>query len=477
MPINFNFTKGIDFPVWQWLPFNPFISYHGTSNVYDGVRYMYYVTQSGTTSAAASTTYLTRFDTWSNGWSYVAQLTNSGYGLDIEYDRVRNVLYIIHAAGLTSWQVYNLNLTAVTIGGVTVQPFSLATMAPVLPASTGYGASITLPDEQSVTGTIDSGSASSGTTATVIYDTNNVPSFGSGMVGLQIRFTSGNVAGQKRTIASVQSISQLTVAPGFTAAPTVGSEYIIELQDGTASAGTTADLTDAAKSWAANQYRDSDVVITGGTGSGQRRRIASNTATVLTVATAFATAPDTTSTYDIVPSSDLLYFQRGSAGPEIYMLDLSAATLAWSVNLGSMPAAPSGGGNTFHPQAYGPHSIIAFRGAGTRSVYQFSIGLRTWATLPSHATNETFSTGSSATMLHGHRRIFTFKEGTNRAYAYDVTTGIFEPFPTIPYAFAPGYDGKRARMVRTPDGVSWLYLLRAGGQEFFRVPIEWDPYG
>jgi hypothetical protein len=35
------------------------------------------------------------------------------------------------------------------------------------------------------------------------------------------------------------------------------------------------------------------------------------------------------------------------------------------------------------------------------------------------------------------------------------------------------YDGKRASVITSPDGAQFLYILRAGGQEFFRVPLEW----
>lgn len=68
-------------------------------------------------------------------------------------------------------------------------------------------------------------------------------------------------------------------------------------ESGTASAGGTTSLTDAAKSWIADQWTNASVTITGGTGSGQTRLVSSNTATVLTVTVAWGTNPDATSTY------------------------------------------------------------------------------------------------------------------------------------------------------------------------------------
>jgi hypothetical protein len=68
---------------------------------------------------------------------------------------------------------------------------------------------------------------------------------------------------------------------------------------GTATAGAASTLTDTAKAWTVNAYANKSVVITGGTGAGQSRTIASNTATVLTTSTAWTTNPDATSTYAI----------------------------------------------------------------------------------------------------------------------------------------------------------------------------------
>lgn len=72
----------------------------------------------------------------------------------------------------------------------------------------------------------------------------------------------------------------------------------------TATAGGASTLTDsAATDWATNQWAGLTLVITGGTGSGQSRTIASNTSTVLTVSVAWMTVPDATSTYEIRTAS------------------------------------------------------------------------------------------------------------------------------------------------------------------------------
>lgn len=484
MPWTPNFRLGIDAPVWDWLSMFPGgNSNPGTANTYDGVRYMYWVIQTGTTTAgSASTTVLYRYDTWTDAWQYLANTTSGNQGLDIEYDSIRNILYIIHGVTLTSWQVFNLNTTAVTVFNQSCAAWVLTTITTVLPAAANIGASITMTSDTDVAAQIDSGALTGTPTTTVLYDTTGA-SFGSGMVGLQIRMTSGTQSGASRTIVSVQSASQLTVAPAFAGAPAAGNTYVVEQQQDTATAGTTTTVTDTKQAWTTNQYSNMDVVILSGTGSGQRRRLASNTATVLTLAAAvtgnprtgaFGVAPDATSVYQIVPSSDFLYFQPGSTSAALYRIDANtgANATAWAT-LTSAPNTPGGGANTFFPASYAPYSIIMLRGGATNNVYQYSIGLNTWATPTVFTGSETFTTGATAAMLHGKRRILIQKEGSTRLYALDLTTGILEPFGTLPYANPATYEGKRARFIRTPDGVEWLYILRASGPEFFRVATEW----
>src|SRR5262249_46556076 len=69
---------------------------------------------------------------------------------------------------------------------------------------------------------------------------------------------------------------------------------------GTASSSTNTTLTDSSKSWAGHQWQNQQVYIASGTGPGQLRTISDNTATVLTVSTAWTTNPDATSKYVIL---------------------------------------------------------------------------------------------------------------------------------------------------------------------------------
>lgn len=74
-------------------------------------------------------------------------------------------------------------------------------------------------------------------------------------------------------------------------------------ESGQATSGGSTTLTDTSKSWTTNQWQNKWVVIVNGTGSGQSRKISSNTSDTLTVVTAWTTNPDPNSVYRIVDES------------------------------------------------------------------------------------------------------------------------------------------------------------------------------
>lgn len=68
---------------------------------------------------------------------------------------------------------------------------------------------------------------------------------------------------------------------------------------GTATGGSSVTLVDSTKTWTTNEFQFRRVRIVGGTGEGQIRRIASNTADTITVELDWDTAPDATSEYEV----------------------------------------------------------------------------------------------------------------------------------------------------------------------------------
>lgn len=70
-------------------------------------------------------------------------------------------------------------------------------------------------------------------------------------------------------------------------------------------------MTDAGLSLERDRYANHRILITGGTGVGQNRRIVAHTANTFTIARNWDTTPDSTSTYEVWPDFDRLYFLPG----------------------------------------------------------------------------------------------------------------------------------------------------------------------
>lgn len=170
---------------------------------------------------------------------------------------------------------------------------------------------------------------------TVTPDSTSVYKIQSGMVLL----ASNNVASPFLTLQAYDVISDvwfIIPAQGGVLA-SVGTDLSIEQTTenasmwarGVATSGTTTTLVDAARgvdfgSWTTNQWAGYWVFISAGTGSGQIRKIASNTGNTLTWVTA-GTAPTSTSRYQI------LGFDAGTATAGA-ALTLTDSTQAWTVD-------------------------------------------------------------------------------------------------------------------------------------------------
>lgn len=481
---SYNFRKGVDVPVFEWVAFSPSTTNHGCSMDSDGTRYIYMVNQSGTTSTTASTTQLWRYDTWSNGWQFMLTLTSGNRGVDINYDPVRNVIWIIYGAALTEWRYFNLNTSQITLAGLTTAAFTLsAAITTVLPAGADYGSSINMPGSVGLPDSYDSGIVAAGSTTTNIIEntTGSEATLHPLLAGLYIEFTSGALSGQRRLITAVATTGASLTCNAFGSAPAAGDAFKVVLPQLTATSATSTTVTVTSAGWTVNNYANNDVEIVSGTGAGQRRRIASNTADTLTLASAVAGAtrtgawtvtPDATSVFVIKPSDDFIYYQAGSTNTNLYRIDITATTLAWTT-LAAVTGSVSGGGDLKHPKALNPFHLLQVRGNATANIYSYNTGTNAWTTQTTYWAGETITTGACSASVYGKRRLVVFKEAAQRVYIHHMVTGVLEPAGTIPYAAAGTYDGKRATYIKTPDGVEWIYWLRAGGQEFLRVPLEW----
>ncbi|MEH3087713.1 MAG: hypothetical protein PGN26_14535 [Xylophilus ampelinus] len=105
---------------------------------------------------------------------------------------------------------------------------------------------------------------------------------------------------------------------------------------GTATGGSTTTLADTSKSWVTNAHANRAVTIVSGTGAGQSGRIASNTATALTITKAWAVAPDATSVYRI--SDDLHWIIDDNSAKVLAAYDETTNQPVTSGNTVNFPA-------------------------------------------------------------------------------------------------------------------------------------------
>lgn len=114
----------------------------------------------------------------------------------------------------------------------------------------------------------------------------------------------GTGAGQERRITS--HTDTFNVTPNWTTNPDGTSKYIVTGPGAMLVSTTLADIFGATTigkagaGWGVNAYAGQRVVVISGTGAGQKRKIASNTADTLTVTRAWDTAPDGTSRFMVM---------------------------------------------------------------------------------------------------------------------------------------------------------------------------------
>lgn len=121
-------------------------------------------------------------------------------------------------------------------------------------------------------------------------------------------------------------------------------------------AGTKDIVADSTQTWTTNDFRGAFLQITGGTGSGQYRPIASNTATTISLAAPFTTAPVAGSTYAIVSPSVIFT----GAGPTI-----RGITGAGTVTLQDIAFAPSSGAGLLITYSTLPLALTRVKTTGT----------------------------------------------------------------------------------------------------------------
>jgi hypothetical protein len=244
-----------------------------------------------------------------------------------------------------------------------------------------------------------------------------------------------------------------------------------------ATAGAAATLTDAvAPSWTANQWANFQVRILGGTGAGQVRTVASNTATVLTVTANWTTIPDTTSYYQIEPNEDWVYL-LGNGAVTLYRYSISGNTWAVITPSVARTAAP---GNpaaacfvdgetatdwTSEAAILNGRRIYSMRGNGTSSFDIYDIPGNTWQAAPAVGGTAAVGYGVGSQAIYFNGTLYTVKDQTGRAYRTSLGAGLIEPLSTIEYPYTTQSNSAHTWGVKYVDGsttIPYLYHWIAG---------------
>lgn len=222
-------------------------------------------------------------------------------------------------------------------------------------------------------------------------------------VGYWVHIFSGTGAGQIRQITS-NTGNTLNWSGAMSPHPSTTSRYmILGFDAGTATSGASTTITDSTKGWEVNRWKNYVVRIMAGTGAGQYRPIASNTATALTVVGSWATTPDSTSVYTIQGDPDKLYIQLGSLNAlAIHNIDSQVPTFGRQQDFGiARNAAATVAGQdsiaittlanatttatitTAHPHQFKVGQLVTVRGATDANFNVTSVAI---ASVPSGTT-------------------------------------------------------------------------------------------
>lgn len=241
---------------------------------------------------------------------------------------------------------------------------------------------------------------------------------------------------------------------------------------GTATAGAASTLTNSAKSWTTNQWTNYQLRITGGTGAGQIRTVASNTGTVITVSAAWTTTPDATSTYSLEGNDDFLYFM-GNNAVTLYRYSISANTWTTLAPTAARAAAPGAGASGHwvwgsddtawanENAIINGRRIYSFRGAAGAVLDYYDIALNTWVSGLTYApATETFTTGTK--WIYTGNFIYAQKDATGRWFRHNVVTSEQDGWNTMTYTQGAAVLGDTAFDVVYRDGatsITYAYIV------------------
>jgi hypothetical protein len=302
---------------------------------------------------------------------------------------------------------------------------------------------------------------------------------GAGVVGFAVYDRATNVWTQRSVVGLPTTFG---TEGQLVSTSSLASNRGLGFVNATATAGAASTLTDSAKTWPVNGWANYQVRIISGTGLGQIRTIASNTATALTTSAAWAVNPDATSVYRIEGNDDFLYL-LGNAAVTMYRFSISGNTWTTLAPVAARAAAP-GAGMTADwidgvgdaqwtdglysnlnaagtMQRHNGRFIYSFRGAAGAVLDVYDIAANTWISAHPYGNQlETLTTGSCSFELDGS--IYIQKDATGRILRFDVAKNVIDPFTINPVPQGAAVAGDKMFATTLKDGattIRYVYTL------------------
>jgi len=252
---------------------------------------------------------------------------------------------------------------------------------------------------------------------------------------------------------------------------------------GTATSGGANTISNSGKNWTVNQWTNSQIRITAGTGRGQIRTVASNTATQITVSTNWTVNPDNTSQYSIEGNDDFLYYM-GSNSVGLIRYSITSNTWTTLTPVAARAAVPGVGmgGTWVHSVSafdwanenaiLNGRYIYSFQGGATANLHRYDIAGNTWATITYAPAVESFTTGTKYAYIEN--RLYIQKDVTGRWYAFDFVENAMQPFSQMLYPNGTAVIGDTAFDVQYKDGgttINYVYMVLNSSNVLLRTMI------
>jgi hypothetical protein len=277
------------------------------------------------------------------------------------------------------------------------------------------------------------GYATSGTTTSITDTTKNW--IRGTWVGHVVRITAGTGLGNELTVTANNNNTITFATATFT--PDNTTRYEIMDTFGTATSGGTTTLVDTAKNWVPNQWTNKRLRFIGGAAVTNEVTITGNTSNTLTFAA--TTAVDSSTNY-------VIYGKNG---------DGAGMTLKWMWGNGNHKYLFNArGSSTSHVNLFNI----------TTGKYDFNMGIS--------GQFEVFTTGSMWA-YDGGDRIYAQKDATGRIFYFDMVKREMVNSGTVPYGMSTAFVGNRMEIIKTEDGLKYLYVARHNATEMWRTLIFW----